>query len=219
MAFVNDSVLVTPGSGATIGTYSPGGSNTTEFQATVLVRSNGHVMDTEPTFLLAIPPLDLAVNRYHWELFNGSASTTTLTVRSIRPVPQEVGTYVGTSAAGFYFYRTTAISSGGTAGTYEAISAGTLTANIARMNLADSAISSGVSAKTVLTSIVTGSYLFHYFHSLHSAVPWASPPNALPLEYQGQGLVMGPGAGVAVRQSNVASTGTLGWLVTFTRDT
>lgn len=218
MALVNDSILVTPGSGATVATASPGGSNTTEYQVTMLAASSGHMVDTLPTFVLAIPPLDLAANRYHWELFNGSASTTTLTVRNILPIPQEVGTFLANSPAGFYFYRTTAISSGGTAGTYEATSAGTLTANIARLNLGDSAISSAVSAKTVLTSIVTGSYLFHAFYSLSSAVPWTVPQDYLKQNLFGQGVILAPGAGLAVRQSNVASTGTLGWLVSFTRD-
>lgn len=219
MALANDSVLVTPGSGATIATATPGGSNTTEYQVTVQAHSSGHLLDTVPSFFVAIPPLDLAANRYHWELFNGSASTTTVTLRSIRYQPQEVATYVGATAAGFYFYRTTAISSGGTAGTYEAVSTGTLQANIARLNLADSAISSAISAKTVLTSIVTGSYLFHTFYSLSSAVPWTVQAEVLPSPLFDQGLVIAPGAGIAVRQSNVASTGTLGWLLTCTRDT
>src|SRR5882762_6708822 len=161
MALANDAINVTAGSGSTVATASPGGSNKTEYQVNMLAHSSEHMADTLPTFFVASPPLDLAANRYHWELFNGSASTTTLTVRSIRPVLQEVATYLSTPPVGFYFYRTTTISSGGTAGTYEATSAGTLTANIARMNLADSAISSAVSAKTVLTSITTGSYLFH----------------------------------------------------------
>src|SRR5881396_956932 len=120
MALANDSILVTPGSGATVATATPGGSNTTEYQVTVQAHSSGHLLDTVPSFFVAIPPLDLAANRYHWELFNGSASTTTVTLRSARLVPQEVSTYSGTVPVGFYFYRTTAISSGGTAGTYEA---------------------------------------------------------------------------------------------------
>lgn len=218
MALVNDAVNVTAGSGSTIATQSPGGSNTTEYQVTMMAHSSGHVLDTVPTFFVAIPPLDLAANRYHWELFNGSASTTTVVLRSVRFMPQEVGTFLANSAAGFHFYRTTAISSGGTAGTYEATSAGSLTANIARMDLNDSVISSAISAKTVLTSIVTGSYLFHAFYSLSSAVPWSAQFEVLPSPFFDQGLVIRPGAGVAIRQSNVASTGTLGWLLTCTRD-
>src|SRR6267378_2775588 len=103
MALANDSILVTPGSGSTVATATPGGSNTTEYQVTIPAHSSGHLADTLPTFLVAIPPLDLAANRYHWELFNGSASTTTLAIRSVTPVPQEVGTFSATTQAGFYF--------------------------------------------------------------------------------------------------------------------
>lgn len=221
MALANDSILVTPGSGATVATHTPGGSNTTEYQVVILASSSGHVQDTQPTFLCSIPGLDVAANRYHWELFNGSASTRTLTLRGIWPLPKLDTNLIQTISPSFMFYRTTAISSGGTAGTYEATSAGTLTANFARMNPSDSLLSSAVSAKTVLTSITTGTYLFTTWVSTSSALAWAGLQqyqNVVPDRFLGEELVIPAGQGIAVRQGTVASTGTVGWLVQFTTD-
>lgn len=215
----NDVIKVTPGSGATVGTWAPFGSNGTEFQVTVLADSSGHIVETKPTHFLSVPKITAAANRYHWELFNGSASTVTVSVHEIKAIVHTDVAVVGAVGARFDFFRTTAISSGGTAGTYE--SSATLAANFARLDTNDSLISSGVSAKTVLTSITTGAYLF-------TTITFTEETNAAANLHQGynilsdrpftKALTLRPGQGVAVRQGTVASVGEIGWRLLLTTD-
>src|SRR6266576_3915039 len=115
MSLVNDSILVTPGSGATVATFSPGGSGSTEYQAVMLADASGHLYETKPTYVISFPKMTATANRYHWELFNGSASTMTLSIYDIRAVVHTDVAIIGTVGLRYDFFRTTAISSGGTA--------------------------------------------------------------------------------------------------------
>jgi len=113
MALANDSIIVTPGSGATVATHSPGGSNTTEYQVTMLANATGHIVDSMPTYGLNIPQLSVgAANRYHWELFNHPSSGKTLTCRGLWPVVELSQGNSAVSTARFELFRTTAVSSG-----------------------------------------------------------------------------------------------------------
>jgi len=216
---VNDTIRVTPGSGATVATWVPGGSGTTELQVVVLADATGHLYETKPTHFLSVPKITASANRYHWELFNNSASTVTVAVHEIKAMVHTDVAVTGAVGVRFDFFRTTALSSGGTAGTYE--SSSTLAANFARLDTNDSLISSGVSAKTVLTSITTGAYLFttltfteetnaasnlHQGYNLLSDRPYTKP------------LTLRPGQGVAVRQGTVASVGEISWRLLLTTD-
>lgn len=220
MARANDAILITPGSGATVACWSPFGSKTTEFQVTVLADASGHVYETKPTHFLSVPKITATADRYHWELFNNSASTVTVSVHEIKAIVHTDVAVTGVIGVRFDFFRTTALSSGGTAGTYE--SSSTLAANFARLDTNDSVISSGVSAKTVLTSITTGAYLF-------TTLTFTEETNAASNLHQGfnilsdrpftKPLTLRPGQGVAVRQGAVASTvGEIGWRLLLTTD-
>lgn len=228
MSLANDSILVTPGSGATVATHSPGGSNTTEYQVTMLANGTGNIVDSMPTYGLAIPQLLLAANKYHWELFNHPSSGKTLTVRGVWPIAETSQANAATTAARYEFYRTTAVSSGGTASAaFE--SATTTLANFFRLNPNDASLSSHISCKTQLTSVTTGTFLFPmYASSIWTTTAAATPLNNMALMAQeinfipqrefGEELSITPGTGVVIRQGTVASAGSVGWLIEFTVD-
>lgn len=229
MALANDAVLVTPGSGATIATHSPGGSNTTEYQVTMLANATGHIVDSMPTYGLNLPQIGVAAaNRYHWELFNHPSSGKTLTCRGLWPIVELSQSNAATLIPRFELYRTTAVSSGGTASAaFE--SASSILANFFRLNPGDASLSSHISAKTVLTSIVTGTFLWPAYVSTFATVSAGSLDvmninqltagiNFVPQREFGQELVIPAGQGIAMRQGTVASSGSLGWLIEFTVD-
>lgn len=228
MSLANDSILVTPGSGATVATFSPGGSNTTEYQVTMLANSTGNIVDSMPTYGLNVPQLLLAANKYHWELFNHPSSGKTLTVRGVWPIAENSQANAGTTAARYEFYRTTAVGSGGTASAaFE--SSTTVLANFFRLDANDASLSSHISCQTQLTSITTGTFLFPMYASSVWTTTAASTPqniisalgqsiNFIPQREFGKELAVRPGTGIALRQGTVASAGSIGWLIEFTVD-
>lgn len=231
MALPNDAILVTPGSGATVATSSPGGSNTTEYQVTMLANATGHIVDSMPTYGLNIPQLLLAANKYHWELFNHPSSAKTLTVRGMWAIPELSQSNTGAvTGARYELYRTTAVSSGGTASAaFE--SANTILANFFRLDSNDASLSSHISCRTQVTSITTGTFLFPWYAYSIATTSTVSAAvlmnvmgslmqgiNAIPQREFGEELVVRAGTGLAVRQGTTASQGSIGWLVEFTVD-
>jgi len=218
MALANDTIKITPGSGATVATHAPG-SGTTEYQVVTMADSTGHLVETKPTYLLAIPQITNTANRFHWELFNGS-SATTITVRAVYPVPQTDVAVVGAVSARYDFYRTTAWGSGGTAHNFE--SSSTLSANFSRVDTNDpSLVGSGVSCLTVLTSITTGAWLFQSYvfpEETNPAAVLIQGINLIPQRTWGKELVLRPSQGLAIKQGTIASVGATGWLLAFTTE-
>lgn len=111
MTQANDSVLVTPGSGATIATHLAASK---EHQAIVLCDASGHIWGTKPIYAALIPSQVhvAAANTVHWDLFNADAA---LIVRalSILQIPN-----ITTAVTGVVFdwllERTTSAGTGGT---------------------------------------------------------------------------------------------------------
>ena len=233
MALANDAILVTPGSGATVATHSPGGSNTTEYQVTMLANAGGHIVDSMPTYGLNVPQMLLGSNKYHWELFNETSSAKTLTVRGIWAIPELSQSNTGnTPMPRFELFRTTAISSGGTASA-ALESSSTILANFFRLDTNNAALPTGagssVTAKTQMTSITTGSFLWPMYVTSYATTLIGGLPamavsaqiqgiNFVPQREFGQELVVRVGTGIAVRQGTVASLGSVGWLIEFNLD-
>jgi len=219
MTIANDSVKITPGSGATVATHGPFGSNGTEYQVMIPADATGHLAETKPTYGLYIPNITNAANLYHWELFNGAASGLTVTVFGVWARPATDVAVVGAVSARYDFFKTTALASGGSACTYE--SASTLSCNFWRFDSADAAMTSQVTAKTVLTSITTGFAMFHYYvhpEETNAASVLIQANNAIPAGAYSKKIVLRQGQGIAVRQGTVASVGATGWFLALTTD-
>lgn len=224
----NDTILVTPGSGATLATQSPG-AGTTEYHVVIPASAAGHLAETEFTYSVQSPLVDSVANRYHFELFNGSGSTFTLLLRQLYPMASSDTATTNNLSMRFDFFRTTAFSSGGTNHTNE--SSATAAGNVARWDTQDTSLPSGISFKTVLTSITTGAWLGR--RHVPTAVPattrwdtilgnwmnWASfeavdDPGTEFLS--SKRLILYPGQGIACRQGTVASTMSYCWFLQFT---
>jgi len=219
MTIANDSIKVTPGSGATVATFSPGGSNTTEYQVFIPADATGHVAETKPTYGLVIPTLNNVANQYHWELFNGAASGLTLTIFGMWARPSTDVAVVGAVSARYDFFKTSALASGGSACNYESTS--TLSANFWRFDSTDATMTSQVTCKTVLTSITTSFHMFHYYvhpEETNASSVLIQANNVIPAGVFSKKLVLRQGEGIAVRQGTVASVGSTGWFLAMTTD-
>jgi len=227
VTLANNTVLTTPGSGATFATNSPG-SGTTEYHVAIPATAEGHLAETLPTYSVQLPLIESGANRYHFELFNGSGSTFTMRVRELHGLMSSDTASATALSMRFDFYRTTAFSSGGTNFTNE--SSATAAANVSRFDTNDVSLPSGITCKTVLTSITTGAWLFARYipTALSAAARWETTladranwaalesPNDPGAEFlSSKRLTCYPGQGIACRQGTVASSRSLSWFLQF----
>lgn len=81
MTQANDSILVTPGSGATVATHNPGDGK--EYQVVMMAGPSGHLHDTLPTYYWWTGLAAGAAGQRLIDLFNASGSGKIVKVRKI----------------------------------------------------------------------------------------------------------------------------------------
>lgn len=112
MAQANDSILVTPGSGATVATHTVNGK---EHQVVMVADEFGHILGSKDIEYFLIPSQVhvAAANTVHWDLFNADA-TLIVRVLSILQIPN-ITTAVTGVVFEWHLERTTAVGTGGSA--------------------------------------------------------------------------------------------------------
>lgn len=114
MTLANDSILVTPGSGATVATHTVGGK---EHQVVMLAGPTGHLHDTSPTYYYYTGLAAGAASQRLIDLFNASGSGKIVKVKKLfMQCNQAAITGVGLQ---YDVKRTTAVGTGGTTITSE----------------------------------------------------------------------------------------------------
>jgi hypothetical protein len=86
MAQANDSVNVTPGSGATIATHLAASK---EYQVFMQANPDGHILGSLPTYSAWSTVLAASANLVYWHLFNASGSGKIIKVRKIFIQPSQ----------------------------------------------------------------------------------------------------------------------------------
>lgn len=107
MTVANDSILVTPGSGAAVATHAAGGK---EHQVVMVAGADGHVIGSRPDFLLWFAPATNAANRILGDIYNTTA--TPIRIRGVWIVP--TNTAITGASIDWIVGRTTAAGTGGT---------------------------------------------------------------------------------------------------------
>jgi len=220
VALANDYCEVRDGSNstATVATHKPGGSSDlTEYQAVIIADASGHMAESVPTYFLTTPWIGAAANVYPFNFWNASASTQTVGVKGIWPILDSARAVTGALSIAYQVYRTNGVPSGGTAAVYDSTNSNV--ANFARLDTADSALSSGIGCKTLPTSITTQHYLFSsmvFPEETNQGSILQQYMNWIPDRYWGKEITLRPGEGIALRQGPVASVGSVGWLFQFT---
>lgn len=212
MTQANDSILVTPGSGATVATQDINGK---EHQVVVVADASGHIIGSKPLYLYNIPSqVHVAgANTIHWDLFNADASLVVRVV-SILQIPN-----ITTAVTGIVFdwklARTTAVGTGGSA----------QTAWLSDTD--DAALDADITCRSKPTGGATeGTILRNY--SLSSEETNAATiqiaaqgglelvPTSLTMLNDGRGIVLRNGQGLRCVQINSSNAGNTGWLIAFT---
>lgn len=209
MTQAGDSILVTPGSGATVATHTV---NSKEHQVVMLADEFGQILGSRDTYFynIASQVHVAAANTVHWDLFNADAALLVRVV-SVLQIPN-----VTTAVTGIVFdwklARTTAVGTGGVAQTAWL------------SDLSQTALDVDVTCRSKPTGGATeGVILFNY--SLSSEETSAAtimvaslgglelvPPNLRPPASE-HGILLRQNQGVRCVQITNSNAGNTGWLI------
>lgn len=212
MTQANDSILVTPGSGATVATHLV---NSKEHQLVMVADYSGHLLGTKPRYVAMLPSQVhvASANTVHWDLFNADAALV-VRVLSILQIPN-----ITTAVTGVVFdwllERTTAVGTGGT----------TITPWL--VDLSDTALDADITCRSKPTGGATQStdlrnYSISSEETNAGTINIASlgglelvPAPLLP-QNDGYGIVLRQNQGLRCVQVTNSAAGNTGWLITFT---
>jgi len=216
MSLAGDSILVTPGSGATVATETV---NSKEHQVVMLAEPDGHIAGSKPLYgYNIVSQVHVAsANTVHWDLFNADAALL-VRVLSVRQIPN-----ITTAVTGIVFdwklARTTAVGTGGTA----------QTAWLA--DLSQTALDADITCRSKPTGGATeGVILFNY--SISSEETTAATiqiatqggletlPTALPgsplFDLSKRGILLRQNQGLRCVQITSSAAGNTAWQILFT---
>lgn len=218
MTLSNDSVLVTPGSGATIATHAIGGK---EHQCFVQVDESGHIIGSLPTYLYATPAAAVGASKLYFDLFNASGSGKVIDIRGIWIIPKTDVAVTGALGIRVDLYRTSAVGTGGTAHSYKSATPDVGGGNICPMDTNNAALPSQITARWLPTGGATISEWVLPTYSLGEETATSQAfmsqyQNLLPNLQWGQKFALREGQGILCKQGTVAATGSIGFLVAFT---
>ena len=212
MALANDSVLVTPGSGATIASHAV---SSKEHQIVMLADDTGHLLGSKPVYAYNIVSQVhvAAANTIHWDMFNADASLI-VRVLSVLQIPN-ITTVVTGLVFDWKLARTTAVGTGGTA----------QTAWLA--DLSQTALDADITCRSKPTGGATeGVILRNYSLSSEetntATIQVASrgglelvPVSLMKGSYTTPGIVLRQNQGLRCVQITNSAAGNTGWLILF----
>lgn len=214
MTLANDSITVTPGSGATVATHLAGGK---EHQVVMIAEPNGDLKGTNPVYRLIVPASAVGANKVHCDIFNATGSGVSLKVLSAFCYVDNDTAVTGTLGVEIALTRTTAVGTGGTAHTNDGTS---LTApTITRFDTNYPTLSASVTARSGPTAGATAGALlgtrFVFTEETSAPSGIAGTLGAEFIRNEGAELYVRENTGLRFVQGAVASVGTLTFEITF----
>ena len=217
MAQSNDSITVTPGSGATVATHAVAGK---EHQVVMVADDSGHIQGSLPTYFFATPPIAVGANKLLADIFNGAGSGRVMDIRGIWLIPKTDVAVTGVVTARVDVYRTNAVGSGSSNAPEANATPDPGTGCWSKFDENNAALPAQVTMRTAPTAGATiTKWLFGTYVFTEETGPGAQLTqfqNLLPTFVYGQKLVLREGQGVLFKQGVVASVGSVSILVAFT---
>lgn len=218
MTQANDSILTTPGSGATVATHNPGDGK--EYQVVMVADDSGHIQQTLPTYSWWVPTAAVGANKLFADVFNASGSGKIIELRGIWAISDTDTAVTGALGIELLLLRTSAVGTGGTAPTYNGGSASS-TGTIIPFDTANSALPAQITARALPTGGATISAFFwsQFVPGEEAATSQAymtAFQNLLPHTIAGQRITLREGQGLLIKQGAIAATGNLAFLTVFT---
>lgn len=210
MSQPTDSILVTPGAGAQVGTHTPSGMSS-ELQTMVVADYEGHIVGTRPTWCMQSGFIALAANKLFFDLFNATGSGKILQVLAIA-LQKDMSTQTGV-AIQFDLHKTTSVGTGGTGITPVKLDSG------------NAALSGSVTARFAASggAALGDKLISRFYHSeetntaaqTQEAFPFW-PPVILPGLHFHQPIMIRENEGLTLKQITSSTAGTYNVWVLFT---
>ena len=218
MAQANDSILVTPGSGATVATHLV---QSKEHQVVMVADDSGHIQGSLPTYFYCSPPIAVGANKLWLDIFNATGSGKVMDIRGVWLIPKLDAAVTGALAVRLDLYRTSAIGTGGTAASTDSATVAVGGGNFTKFDENNTAIPAQITARVAPTGGATISrWLFPSNYapeetntSMGYIAQWQ---NLIPTFLFGHKLVVRENTGILLKQGGIASVGSGSVLVAFT---
>lgn len=214
MALPNDSIAVTPGSGATVATQLV---STKEYQVVMLAYPDGHLTGSLPQYRLICPSQAVGANKVFLDLFNATGSGVAIRVLSAYCYVDNDTAVTGTLGVEVNLTRTTAVGTGGTAATTNGTSLTAIT--LSAMDTSNPALSANITARSSPTGGATAGALVgqRWVFTEETSAP-SGIAGTLGAEFvrnEGADLIVRENSGLRFVQGSVASVGNLSFEITF----
>jgi len=214
MTQANDSILVTPGSGATVATHLV---NAKEYQVVMVASSDGHIKDTLPAYRLSLPSQAVGASKLYLDFFNATGSGKIIKVLSIYAYVDNDTAVTGTLGVQLSLFRTTAVGTGGTAATSDGVV--DTAATISKFDTANAALPAQITARLNPTGGATqGAWLgsrWVFTEETNAASAIAGTAGAVFIRNEGADLIIRENEGLRINQGTVASVGQVSFEITF----
>lgn len=200
----NDSILVTPGSGATVATHLV---NSKEYQVMMQADNDGHIIGSKDDWFVWFTPATNAASRSVGDLFNADA-TAIVRVRGVWIVPT-VTAITGAQIA-FDLNKTSSVGTGGTAMTPRPTDSAQTALD------ADITARAGATGGAALAHLLLTQYHFH--EETNASTALVQHQNLLPSSIGNRvaEIVLRQNQGLQIKQSVTSTVGLTGGLMYFT---
>jgi len=214
MALPNDSIAVTPGSGATVATQLV---SSKEYQVVMLALPDGHLSGSLPQYRMICPAQAVGANKVFLDLFNATGSGGTLRILSAFCYVDNDTAVTGTLGVEISLTRTTAVGTGGTAATLDGTSLTAIT--ISEMDTNNPALNANITARSSPTGGATAGALLsqRWVFTEETSAP-SGIAGTLGAEFvrnEGADVIVRENSGLRFVQGTVASVGNLAFEITF----
>jgi len=214
MALPNDSIAVTPGSGATVATQLVSAK---EYQVVMLALPDGHISGSLPQYRMICPAQAVGANKVFVDLFNATGSGVAIRVLSAYCYVDNDTAVTGTLGVEISLTRTTAVGTGGTAATLDGTSLTAIT--ISEMDTNNPALSANITARSSPTGGATAGALLsqRWVFTEETSAP-SGIAGTLGAEFvrnEGADVIVRENSGLRFVQGTVASVGNLAFEITF----
>jgi hypothetical protein len=214
MSLPNDSIAVTPGTGATVATQLV---SSKEYQVVMLAMPDGHINGSLPQYRLICPSQAVGASKVFLDLFNATGSGVSLRILSAFCYVDNDTAVTGTLGVEVNLTRTTAVGTGGTAATTNGTALTAIT--LSTMDTSNPALSANITARSAPTGGATAGALLgqRWVFTEETAAPSgiAGTLGAEFIRNEGADLIVRENSGLRFVQGTVASVGNLSFEITF----
>lgn len=214
MSLANDSITITPGTGATVATQLVSAK---EYQVVMLSDVEGHILNSPPVYRLTVFSQAVGASKVFCDIFNATGSGVSLRIISAYCFVDDTVAVTGVVGAQVALTRTSAVGTGGTAATADGTAL--TTATISKFDTSSAALSASVTARSAPTAGATaGAVLanrFVFTEETSAPAGIAGILGATFISDNGHKVYVRENTGLRFVQGTVASVGSLSFEITF----